>query len=235
VTVAGRSPAVERRTAGSVGDGVTLRVFTHVDRMQPQYAAYWGLMSQGALPIAGASQLLVEVSPSNAVFPLTDVAMKATQVRSSGTLIERDFGLLELHAPTPDPVEEAGRVILAALGATRRDRLAPRIVSSQRLSNITDYHSQLFNKIRRGAWTLPGDTLFVLEVTPAAYVYQLANEIEKAVAVELVRVAGTGLYGRLIVAGTDAQTASAEEVALALVAATGAEATDARPEEGTRR
>jgi hypothetical protein len=221
-----------RRSAETASRGVTLRVFTHVDRMQPQYAAYWGLMAQGALPVAGASQLLVEVSPSNAVFPLTDVAMKAAEVRSAGTLIERDFGLMELHASRPDRIAEAGRMILASLGASQRDRVAPEIVSRQRLSNITDYHSQLFNKVRRGAWTLPGDTLFVLEVTPAAYVYGLANGLEKAVDVKLVRVAGTGLFGRLIVAGTEAQTARAEGLALAMVDAVRADATAAGPEEG---
>lgn len=202
-----------------------LRAFAHVDRMQPQYAAYWGLMAQGGLPIAGMSQLLVEVSPSNAVFPLTDAAMKACDVRSAGTLVERDFGFMELHAPTPDPIAEAGRVVLAALGLGLADRMAPEVVSSQLLAGITAYHSQLFNKVRRGAWTLPGDALCVLEVTPAAYVYLLANELEKAVEVELVRVAGTGLFGRLLAAGTEAQAAEAERAALALIDRIRAEAT----------
>ena len=84
--------------------------------------------------------------------------------------------------------------------------MAPSVISTQRLANIAPDHSQLFNKVRRGAWTLPGDTLFVLEISPAAWVYLIANELEKAVDVELVRVAGTGLYGRLIVAGTEVLT-----------------------------
>ena len=171
--------------------------------MGPQYAAYWGLMAQGSLPRVGDSQLLVEVSPSNAVFPLTDVAMKRTSVRSAGTLVERDFGLMELHADTPDSVLEAADAILGALGMGWGDRIAPTVVSSQLLSNITPDHSQLFNKVRRGAWTLPGDTLYVLETSPAAWVYLIANEVEKGVDIELVRVAGTGLYGRLIVAGIE--------------------------------
>jgi hypothetical protein len=231
MTAAGTAGLPAARAMARSAAGVSLRAFIHVDRMQPQYAAYWGLMSQGALPTAGCSQLLVELAPSNAVFPVTDVALKATDVRSSGTLIERDFGLLELHAPTPDPIDEAGRAILASLGLERRDRMAPSVVSTQRLSSVTDYHSQLFNKVRRGAWTLPGDTLFVLEVAPAAYVYLVANEIEKAVPVELVRVAGTGLFGRLIVAGTEAEAARAEEVAMAVVQTTRADA-DTGPTEG---
>ena len=173
--------------------GARLRVLAHVDRMGPQYAAYWGLMAQGSLPRVGDSQLLVEVSPSNAVFPLTDVAMKRTAVRSAGTLVERDFGLMELHADTPDAVLEAADAVLEALehatGRTGwRRRSSPR--SCCRTSRPD--HSQLFNKVRRGAWTLPGDTLYVLEVSPAAWVYLIANEVEKDVDIELVRAAGTG-------------------------------------------
>jgi hypothetical protein len=197
--------------------GARLRVLAHVDRMGPQYAAYWGLMAQGSLPRVGDSQVLVEVSPSNAVFPLTDVAMKRTSVRSAGTLIERDFGLMELHADTSDAVLEAADAVLEALDMGWADRMAPTVVSTQLLSNITPDHSQLFNKVRRGAWTLPGDTLYVLEVTPAAWVYLIANEVEKGVDIELVRAAGTGLYGRLIVAGQESAAQMAEQIALGLI------------------
>lgn len=197
--------------------GAQLRVLAHVDRMGPQYAAYWGLMAQGSLPRVGDSQLLVEVSPSNAVFPLTDVAMKRTSVRSAGTLVERDFGLMELHAAASDAVLEASDAILEALEMVWGDRMAPTLVSSQLVPNIAPDHSQLFNKVRRGAWTLPGDTLYVLEVTPAAWVYLIANEVEKAVDIELVRAAGTGLYGRLIVAGTESAAQVAEETALGVI------------------
>lgn len=203
--------------SSAASSGTTLRVLAHVDRMGPQYAAYWGLMAQGSLPRAGYSQLLVEVAPSNAVFPLTDRAMKASDVRSAGTLIERDFGLLELHAPAPDVVLEAAEAILDELGLSWSDRLAPTVVSSQLLPNIAPDHSQLFNKVRRGAWTLPGDALFVMEVSPAAYVYLLANELEKSVDIELVRVAGTGLYGRLLVAGSESDAAAAGRLAHAVV------------------
>jgi hypothetical protein len=197
--------------------GARLRVLAHVDRMGPQYAAYWGLMAQGSLPRVGDSQLLVEVSPSNAVFPLTDAAMKRTSVRSAGTLVERDFGLMELHADTADAVLEAADAVLEALGLQWADRMAPTVVSSQLLPNITPDHSQLFNKVRRGAWTLPGDTLYVLEVSPAAWVYLIANEVEKGVDIELVRAAGTGLYGRLIVAGTQSAAQMAEQTALGAI------------------
>jgi hypothetical protein len=154
--------------------------------------------------------------------------MKRSPVRSAGTLIERDFGLMELHASSPDLIEAAQSAILEALDLEVADRLTPTLVSSQRLSRIEALHSQLFNKVRRGAWTLPGDTLSVIEVTPAAYVYLLANEVEKATACELVRVAGTGLYGRMIVAGDEAQAAEAERAIRDTIAAVRSAATDDR-------
>ncbi|HEX2647966.1 MAG TPA: hypothetical protein VHO95_12130, partial [Candidatus Dormibacteraeota bacterium] len=179
-----------------------LRALVHIDRIGSQYAAYWALMAQGSLPLPEMSQLLIEVSPSNLVFPVGDAAFKACPVQSAGTLVERDFGLLELHANRSDTVLEARDAALRVLGLQVTDRQVPEVVSTQRISALDAYHSHLFNKVRRGAWTLPGDTLFIVEVAPAGYAYLIANEIEKATGMELVRVAGTGLFGRLITAGT---------------------------------
>lgn len=207
----------------TASDGARLRALVHIDRMGPQYASYWALMAQGSLPMPEMSQLLVEVTPSSLVFPLADAAFKACAVQSAGTLIERDFGLVELHAQRTDTVLEARDAVLRLLGLGVADRQLPELVSSQRISALSAYHSHLFNKVRRGAWTLPGDTLFILEVAPAAYAYLIANEIEKATGMELVRVAGTGLFGRVIVSGTDAQAEVAERIAIQVVGSVAAD------------
>jgi len=202
----------------STPGGAGLRALVHIDRMGPQYAAYWALMAQGSLPLPEMSQLLVEVTPSNLVFPIGDAAFKASAVQSAGTLVERDFGLLELHARRTDTVLEARDAVLRELGMQVADRELPRLVSSQRISALEAFHSHLFNKVRRGAWTLPGDTLSIVEVAPAAYAYLIANEIEKATGMELVRVAGTGLFGRVIFAGSEAQAEVAERITEQVIA-----------------
>lgn len=186
--------------------------------MQPQYAAYWGLTGMGTFPLAGMAQLLVELEPANEVLGLMDRVLKSCDVRSAGHLLEREFGLMEVHARDPDVVREAGSIILREIDLRLEDRLAPRVVSRQFLTNINPDHSQLFNKVRRGSWTLPGDSLFVLELTPAGYVYQVANEVEAAVEVELVRVAGTGVFGRMLLAGSVSNAQMAAEVAESVVA-----------------
>ena len=192
--------------------------------MGPQYAAYWALMAQGSLPLPQMSQLLVEVTPSSLVFPIGDAAFKSSAVQSAGTLIERDFGLVELHAHRTDTVLEARDAVLRRLGMEVADRELPQLISKQRISALDPFHSHLFNKVRRGAWTLPGDTLAIVEVAPAAYAYLIANEIEKATGMELVRVAGTGLFGRVIVAGTEAQAEVAERITDQVIATVAAEA-----------
>lgn len=179
--------------------------------MQPQYAGYWGLTGHGGLALAGMSQLLVEVDPGNAVYTLMDRALKSANVESAGHIVERDFGLMEIHAPSPAAVADAGEAILEALAVDAGEALPPEVVSTQTLSNITAYQSQLFNKVRRGEWTMPGDAVFVLEIIPAAYVYRLANDLEKLLDVELVRVAGTGIYGRMLIAGTETAIELVEE------------------------
>ena len=200
-----------------------LRALVHIDRMGRQYSAYWALMSQGSLPMPEMSQLLVEVTPSSLVFPIADAAFKACAVQSAGTLVERDFGLVELHAQRTDTVLEARDAVLRTLGLGVADRQLPELVSSQRISALSPYHSHLFNKVRRGAWTQPGDTLYIAEVAPAAYAYLIASEIEKATGMELVRVAGTGLFGRVIVSGTDAQAEVAERITNQVIGAVAAE------------
>lgn len=202
----------------AMAGGSRLRALVRIDRMGPQYAAYLALMAQGSLPLPEMSQLLVEVTPSSLVFSIGDAAFKACAVQSAGTLVERDFGLVELHAKRTDTVLEARDAVLRSLGMELADRELPKLVSSQRISALDAYHSHLFNKVRRGAWTLPGDTLSIVEVTPAAYAYLIANEIEKATGMELVRVAGTGLFGRVIAAGTEAQAEVAERITEQVIA-----------------
>ena len=54
-----------------------LRTFALIDRMQPQCAAHIAATCQGDVPVAGMSELFVEVAPGNEVFRVADIALKA--------------------------------------------------------------------------------------------------------------------------------------------------------------
>ena len=57
---------------------------------------------------------------------------------------------------------------------------------------------------------VPGEALYVLEVTPAAYIDLAANEAEKAANVRLIRLQDVGRFGRLFMAGTEADVRTAQ-------------------------
>jgi ethanolamine utilization microcompartment shell protein EutL len=196
-----------------------LRAYAYLGRMQPQYAAYVGATVQGDVPVAGMAELLVEMAPSNEIFAVADAALKASDVRPATQHIEREFGLLEVHAFDQAAVQAAGKAILDYLGATEADRLRPTMASSQVITNVDPYQAQLINKFRRGALLVPGRTLCVMEVSPAAYAGFAMNESEKAADIDVVYVSTVGRFGRLYMSGTEADVLQARDVAISALSA----------------
>ncbi len=183
--------------------GIELRAYTFLDSLQPQYAAFLGTTAQGFLPLAGEAVLFVEVAPGIEINRLTDVALKATTVKPGMQIIERVFGLLEIHSPEQSETRAAGEAILESLGASVADRLEPKVLSSQIIRRIDDHHAQLINRMRHGQMIIPGQTLYVLECAPAAYAALAANEAEKAANINVLEVRAFGAVGRVYLGGEE--------------------------------
>ena len=193
---------------------VTLRTYAFINRLQPQCAAHIAATCQGDVPLAGMAELFVEMSPGNEVFHVADVALKAANVRPALQIIEREFGLLELHSESQAEVLAAGAAILAELDLREVDRLKPTIASTQFITNVHPYQAQLLNKFRKGALLIPGESLFVLEVAPAAYAGLAANEAEKAATINVVEIRAVGRFGRTFLSGTESEVATARDAAV---------------------
>jgi ethanolamine utilization microcompartment shell protein EutL len=183
--------------------------------MQPQYAAYVGATVQGDVPVAGMAELFVEMAPSNEIFPVADVALKAAPVRPATQYIEREFGLLEFHSFDTAAVRAAGEAILSYLGLAEKDRLRPTVASSQVITNVDPYQAQLINKFARGSLLVPGQTLCVMEVFPAAYAGLAMNEAEKTADVDVVYISNSGRFGRLFFSGSESNVLTAKDAAVA--------------------
>ncbi len=194
---------------------VSLRTYAFIDRLQPQCAAHIAATCQGDVPLAGNAELFIEMAPGNEVFHVADVALKAADVKPALQIIEREFGLLELHSNSQAEVLAAGAAVLAELGLTEDDRVKPEIASAQFITNVHPYQAQLLNKFRKGALLIPGQSLFVLEITPAAYAGLAANEAEKAADIAVVEIRAVGRFGRVFLAGTESDVGSAREAAIA--------------------
>jgi hypothetical protein len=182
---------------------VDLRSYVFLDSLQPQYASFLGTVAQGFLPIAGDASLFVEISPGIEINRVTDVALKATNVKPGMQIVERLFGVLEVHSPSQADVRQAGVAILAALELQEADRWKPRILTSQVIRRIDPHQAQLINRLRHGNMLIRGQTLYVLEVEPAAYAALAANEAEKAANINILEVVAFGAFGRVYLGGEE--------------------------------
>ncbi len=182
---------------------VDLRSYVFLDSLQPQMAAFIGSTARGFLPLAGDASLWVEISPGIEINRITDVALKATKVRPAVQVVERLFGLLEVHSPDQAEVRAAGAAILEALDLHPEERWKPRIYSSQIIRRVDAHQTQLINRNRNGMMLIADQTLYIMEVEPAAYAVLAANEAEKAAHINIVEVRPFGSFGRVYLGGEE--------------------------------
>jgi hypothetical protein len=101
---------------------VDLRSYVFLDNLQPQHAAFVGTIARGFLPLAGMAALYVEISPGIEINRITDIALKSTNVTPGMQIVERLYGLLEIHSFSQADVRQAGAAILDALELKEEDR-----------------------------------------------------------------------------------------------------------------
>lgn len=201
-----------------MNERITLRTFIVIENLQPQYAAVTGTVIKGDICHAGMSQLYIEMEPGSGVYKMMDVALKNTNAKPGFQIVEREYGEIEFHSFTIDDVLQAGEVILESCGLSIEDRMKPRIVSEQIISKVNAYQAHLINKSDRyGSIVVPGESLFILEVEPAAYIAKALNEAEKHCDIKIITFDTVGKFGRMYISGTESEVKSAREVAIASI------------------
>jgi hypothetical protein len=183
--------------------GIDLRSYVFLDALQPQHAAFLGTVAKGFLPVGGQASLFIEISPGIEINRLTDIAVKATRATPGMQIVERLYGLLELHHDEQGEVRRAGEAILHEIGATDASRIKPEILSSTVIRRLDDRQTQLINRVRHGHMIVAGQSLYTLEVQPAANAALAANEAEKAARIKVLEIVAFGSLGRVYLAGAD--------------------------------
>ena len=186
-----------------------LRALTFIDVLQPQLAGFFQTVAQGFMPLDGQASLVVEIAPGIAVNVLTDVALKRARVTPGLQIVERAYGLLELHAFDQGEVRAAAGAILGEMGAGEADRLAPRVLSREIITGVDGHQSAMINRMRHGEMLRQGETLLTWEVVPAGYAALAANEAEKRARVNLLEVVTFGAVGRVWLGGGEEYIAQA--------------------------
>ncbi len=190
-----------------------LRTFTYIDVLQPQLAGFFQTVASGFQPLAGQASLIVEVAPGIAINSLTDAALKRTRVMPGMQIVERAYGMVELHHFDQGDVRAAGEAILERSGTRMEDRIAPQIISREIIHGIDGHQAMLVNRMRHGQLLLETETLYVLETAPAGYAALAANEAEKAARINLLEVISFGAFGRLYLGGSEEEIQQAAEAA----------------------
>ena len=142
------------------------------------------------------------------------IAVKATEAKPGAQIVEREFGMFEVHSMNQAAVIEAGQVVLERLGLKKEDRVKPEIASVQVITRVDSYQAQLLNRFRRGSMLVPGETMLVLECAPAAYINYACNEAEKRANIKIVHVSSVGRFGRMWLSGTEAEIIPARAAAI---------------------
>jgi hypothetical protein len=182
---------------------IDLRSYVFLDSLQGQHAAFLGTVAGGFLPVPGQAALYIEISPGIEINRITDIAVKSTNVYPGMQIVERLYGLLEVHSDSQGDVRQAGQAVLDACGLTEEDRRKPTVLSSQVIRRVDPLQAQLINRMRHGNMLEPGHSMFVMEMEPAAYAALAVNEAEKAAHINILEVRVFGSFGRLYIGGEE--------------------------------
>ena len=184
-------------------DNVELRTYVYLDRLQPQFAAYLGTNMRGYLPVVGMASILIEIAPGVIINQVADAVLKAADVRPGLMVVERHFGVLEFHSKAQADVQYSGNAALKSLGLPLEERVKPKILNSQIIHKVNDYHTQIVNVSRLASVLIAGQDMYILEVAPAGYIVLAANEAEKSANITLVDCRAFGAVGRLYLGGKE--------------------------------
>jgi ethanolamine utilization microcompartment shell protein EutS len=190
-----------------------LRSCIFLDQLQPQTMCALATWIRGSLPRSRMAAQIIEVAPGLDIEPLTSIALKHADVQAGVLVVERQFGYLEIHSRSTAEVVAASTAVLEQLGATAEDALRPKVLASEIVASIDHQHAFLVNRSKRGSMALGGETLFVLEMQPAAYAILATNEAEKAADIKVVDYRMMGATGRVYLSGKDADVRTAAEAA----------------------
>jgi len=208
-----RKPVTTTQPVGK-GTNFELRTFVLVDQLQPQLAQFIAKDNRVYDPSEYDAALMLELAPAMEIHRMIDLALKSTQVRLGSVVTERHFGLMQIQHQDQGQVIEAGEAVLRQTGLTKYDRARIKILTNMIVRGVEQDHAIYFTGTSKGYMVLADESVFILEITPAAYLLLATNEALKAARVKLITIRPFGATGRLVMSGPESEIDSAAEAAL---------------------
>ena len=191
-----------------------LRTYTFIDSLQPQLAQYIAKDNRVYDPSEYDAALMLEIAPAMEIHTMIDLVLKRTKVRLGSVVTERIYGLMQIHHPDQGEVRQAGEVVLEAAGLTEGDRSEVQLVTNKTIRSVEQDHAISFTGMGRGNMIVAGESVLIMETSPAAYLAIVCNEALKTANIRLNMVRPFGATGRLIMSGPEAEIDYAAEAAV---------------------
>lgn len=208
----------EKAEKGGKGkQGFEIRVLTFIDSLQPQLAQFVAKDNRVYDPAEYDAALFLEIAPAMEIHRMIDLALKGTKVRLGSVVTERQFGMMQIHHADQGDVKEAGRAVLRAIELEEHDRAECAILTNMIIRGVEQDHAIFFTGEAKGNMVVAGDSVLIMETTPAAYLAIAANEALKAARVKLNQIKPFGASGRLTMSGPESEIDSAAEAAMKII------------------
>ena len=194
-----------------------LRTYIFLDQMQPQLAQFIAKDNRVYDPNEYDASIMLELAPAMEIHRMIDHALKKTNVRLGSVVTERLYGLMQIQHPDQGEVQAAGAAVLEATGLTPYDRERLKIHTNMVIRGIEQDHAIYFTGTSRGNMVLADESVFILEVSPAAYLTIACNEALKAANIKLIQIRPFGATGRLVMSGPESEIDSGVKAALSVL------------------
>lgn len=194
--------------------GFEIRVLTFIDSLQPQLAQFVAKDNRVYDPAEYDAALFLEIAPAMEIHHMIDLALKGTKARLGSVVTERQFGMMQIHHADQGEVKEAARSVLKTINLDENDRAECAILTNMIIRGVEQDHAIFFTGEAKGNMVVAGDSVLIMETTPAAYLAIACNEALKAANVKLNQIKPFGASGRLTMSGSESEIDSAAEAAL---------------------
>ena len=191
-----------------------LRTYTFIDSLLPQLAQYIAKDNRVYDPSEYDAALMLEIAPAMEIHTMIDLVLKRTKVRLGSVVTERIYGLMQVHHADQGEVRQAGEVVLEEAGLTEGDRAAVKLVTNKTIRAVEQDHAISFTGMGKGNMIVAGESVLIMETSPAAYLTIVCNEALKTANIRLNMVRPFGATGRLIMSGPEAEIDYAAEAAV---------------------
>lgn len=191
-----------------------LRTLTFIDSLQPQLVQFIPKENMIHAPAALDAMLIIEIAPAMEIHSMVNLALKRTKVRLGALITERYFGQMFVQHSDQGQVKEAGIEIMHTASLDENSRAKIELLTNKIIRNVEPDHAVYFNLEAPSNKVKPGESVLIMETTPAAYLAIACNEALKAARVKLIAIRPVGSTGRLVMSGPESEIDSAQEAAL---------------------